>query len=106
MNIEFSEQVTRQNSVRTGVIVSPGGLWFIQVGGIANGRFTQLGVMSLRSVDEPITGQNAEFASTILYAGLSGHTYNLPDQIPQAEIWVYVVKSCPVPDPVITVYTL
>lgn len=106
MDIVFSAQVTRQTAVQTGVIVVPGNLWFIQVGGIADVRFTQLGVMSLRSVDEPVTGFHSEFFASILYAALTGFTYTLPDQIPQAEIWVYVAKPCPIPDPVITVYQL
>jgi hypothetical protein len=102
----FSEQVTRQNSVNTGVTFSAGSLWFVQVGGISNGRFTQLGVASLRSVDDLGIGQNCEFASQILYAGVTGMTYNLPDQIPEAVLWLYVSKACPIPDPVMTVYII
>lgn len=102
----FSEQVNRGDSVNTGYVVSAGSLWFIQVGGLANSRFAQLGVMSLRSPDEPIAGFNAEFGSDILYSALSGFTYQLGDQIPSAVVWVYVTKSCPIPDPVITVYEI
>jgi len=102
----FSEQVPRGESVNTGYVVSAGSLWFIQVGGVGNGRFHQLAVQSLRSTDEPLSGYNAEFGSEIIYAALSGFTYKLGDQIPQAVIWLYTSKSCPVPDPVLTLYDI
>lgn len=106
MNVQFSQQVNRGEAVNTEYVVSAGSLWFIQVGGIQNTRFRQLAVMSLRSIDEPISGYNADFESEVIYSALSGFTYKLPDNIPSAHVWVYVTVSCPIPDPVITLYDL
>jgi len=102
----FSQQVSRGNAVNTGYQVSAGALWFVQWGGVADSRFSQLGVAALRSVDEPISGYHAEFSSRIIYAAFTGMVYDLPDQIPQAILWLYVSKSCIIPDPVLTVYQI
>ena len=106
MQVVWSEQVPRGESRNTGYVVSAGSLWFIQIGGISNSRFSQLAIMSIRSVDEPIPGFNAEFDSDIIYSAFSGFTYNLGDQIPQGIVWVYTTQSCIVPDPVITLYQI
>lgn len=102
----FSQQLARGESVNTGYQVSAGSLWFIQWGGVNPSSFSQLGVMSLRSIDEPLPGYNAEFGSEIVYAALTGFTYKLGDQIPFAHVWLYVSQSCRVPNPVLTVYQI
>lgn len=100
----FSEVVDRQTAVNTEIVISAGTLWFVQVGGISNTRFSQLGVHSLRSNDELGIGFNADFQSEVLYSAVTGFTWTLPDQIPSATIWLYVAKSCPIASPVMTVY--
>jgi hypothetical protein len=102
----FSQQVARGQSVNTAYQVSAGSLWFVQWGGIANTRFSQLGVHSLRSVDDLGLGFNCEWRSRILYSAISGFTYDLGDQIPFAIVWLYVSKACPIPNPVLTVYQI
>lgn len=102
----YSQQVNRGQAVNTGFTVSPGSLWFVQWGGVANTRFSQLGVAALRSVDDLGIGFNAEFDSRIIYSAVTGMTYTLPDQIPQANLWLYVSQSCIIPNPVLTVFTL
>jgi hypothetical protein len=102
----FSEVVDRQTAVNTGVVFSAGALWFVQVGGIANIRFSQLGVHSLRSNDDLGIGFNADFQSEVLYAAVTGFTWTLPDQIPSATVWLYVSKACPIASPVMTIYLL
>lgn len=106
LNQVFTQQVNRGESVNTGIQVVAGNLWFVQWGGVADSRFSQLGVASLRSVDQPISGYHAEFSSKIIYSALTGIYYDLPDVIPFAIIWLYVSKSCIIPNPVLTVYTL